>query len=240
MGTTNIYRARVEVCTASNKIELMTCSQDSNVRQIGGSIKEDARNGWFETWKSLPLDDPEQIACTVESMAHGYDGCSYLEPGRLLTGPLAYRLWRGRIKRAGGPAIRKPRLSKVCYEGVPQGFFFGSVRPGYDASLINCKPSSRKSDRKDYPFGDPIAYRLGVFVVFNESCQFVFARDGSQADAEISEPSESFEDERVDSVVSFSENCARAMVDRLREFVPEYDWRVLPTDEYLVFRGLTE
>lgn len=314
MSTHYIYHTGLNVIPEENKLELLSVGKDNNVVSCDGYGRSssrycnDKRN--LEVFRTLPLDDCEGIADYLEGLAFEYDGGMSKERGKKLDGVTAYHRWAGRIKKAGGPQLRAPRLSEIYYHGLPNGFFFGngdsgeggaislkigdSLDPeiakkilksgvmlkvkgcglGWGGKMETCtvryyseereaffvtRPRKRRygyyvdsltisqftvaepvGNPAKYPWGPPLQYEDGDFVVTNGCQQFICSYYGSLNVMVISDKpgkySNSIEEAKHKT---FSEECAQAMVARLREYVPEHNWEVLPYDHYRLVRGLT-
>lgn len=112
--------------TGEGKVLVEMAGRDNNMVPFRGDARLARQR--FHRVQELDPADAEAAAEWAEGMARCYDGGSTKEDGRWIPGDEAYRLWAGRLARAG-IAIRAPRLSRIFYGGPVPPNFAGATRP---------------------------------------------------------------------------------------------------------------
>ena len=119
MSYDSIYASKAHLDDAG-VLHLSVKSFANNVRPF--PTQEERKRGEFSSVAKLDPTNPEAVAQGVESLARIYDGGSFKEGSKDISGMVAYRLWSKRIRRVlPDLAIREPRPSCVSY-GIDVSF----------------------------------------------------------------------------------------------------------------------
>jgi len=109
-----IYASRARLDGENLVLEVKSYS--NNVRPWP-TFAEQKRADYQRFSRSVPANDPEAIACYLETLARDYDGGSLKERGKDISGEVAYGLWAKRVQKVlPDLELRKLRRSRVVYD----------------------------------------------------------------------------------------------------------------------------
>lgn len=102
MSATRIYRAWIDKEGDELVVKTVTCATNCSPKPRRYELSK----GCAAEWKRFDIADCDGVRAFVSSLAHSYAGHGCFELSRL-TGEQAWRRWRNRFKRAGGPDVGK-------------------------------------------------------------------------------------------------------------------------------------